>query len=369
MYDVAGLRDDPDQLSALRAAVDGAPPAGIRSAKIKLTARCNLRCSMCRFGRGWAPPELGEERFAEIVSELAALGCKKIHFSGGEVLVRNDLERLVARGSALGMKMTLTSNLTLLPKERVKALVRARPSSVSTSLDAAKRSLHDEIRGISGSFKRTVRSIERLVRERERRQRRVRIRINYTMMRQNYHEYPRLIELASRLGAVDVHAMPVDDGDLGSTLRLGRDDIRTYNTVVAPRVREARERARFPVDERNVYPFGRDPDEVTESAAGRYAASYYRTHPCYSPFLHVFVAWDGKVYLCCMTDGKIEPLGDLSTQSVSDVFHGEAFRSIRARMQRERLRECHRCDMVLDENRLLGRALRRLPSTPEGATS
>lgn len=358
MYDVASLRDDPEQLAALRAAVEGAPPVGIRSAKIKLTARCNLRCTMCRFGRGWAPPELPEERFAEIVNQLAALGCMKIHFSGGEVLVRNDLERLVARGSALGMKMTLTSNLTLLGKERVKALVRAKPSSVSTSLDAGSRGLHDEIRGIVGSFKRTVRAIERLVRERERRQRRVRIRINYTMMRQNFREYPRLVELAAGLGAIDVHAMPVDDGDLGSKLRLGRDDIRAYNAEVAPRVREARERVGFPVDERNLYPFGMDTHEVAESAAGRYAASFYRVHPCYSPYLHVFVAWDGKVYLCCMTDGKIEPLGDLSTESVADVFHGEAFANIRTRMLRERLRECHRCDMVLGENRLLSLALR-----------
>jgi MoaA/NifB/PqqE/SkfB family radical SAM enzyme len=358
MYDVAGLRDAPEELEALRAAVAGAPPVSVRSAKIKLTARCNLKCTMCRFGRGWAPPELPEERFTEIVSELAAFGCKKIHFSGGEVLVRDDLERLVAHGSRLGMKMTLTSNLTLLGKERVKALVRARPSSVSTSLDAAKRSLHDEIRGIPGSYKRTLRAIERVVRERERRQRRVRIRINYTMMRQNFREYPALVSLAHSVGAVDVHAMPVDDGDLGSTLRLGRDDIRAYNAEVAPRVHEARARAGFPVDERTVYPFGTDTEELSASAGGRYAATFYHSNPCYSPYLHLFVAWDGKVYLCCMTDGKIEPLGELATQSVREVFQGEAFASIRARMLRERLRECHRCDMVLAENRLLRLALR-----------
>ncbi len=364
MYDVREVCDQPLLLGPLRASVESAArPAYLRSAKIKLTARCNLRCTMCRFGRGWAPPELGEERFTEILDELRELGCRKVHFSGGEVMVRSDLERLVAHGSALGMKMTLTSNLTLLSKERARALVRAKPSSVSTSLDAAKRSLHDAIRGIPGSFKRTTRAVERLVRERERRNRRVRLRINYTMMQSNYREYPALVDLAYALGATEVNPMPVDDGEGASSLRLSTKDIARYNADVAPLVFERRERAGFSVEPRFLYPFGRTSREIHESSAGRYAGEFYRTHACYSPFLHVFVAWDGKVFLCCMTDGKIEPLGDLSIESVKDVFFGSRFAAVRSRMLQERLTECHRCDMVLEENRLLSGALGSSPST------
>jgi MoaA/NifB/PqqE/SkfB family radical SAM enzyme len=358
VYDIAGIVRTPGLIDPLRASVaHDLPPPYLRSAKIKLTARCNLKCTMCRFGRGWAPPELDEASFSRILEEMAALGCRKVHFSGGEPFVRADIERLVATASGLGMKATLTTNLTLLDKHRVRALIAARPSSVSTSLDAARPKLHDRIRGIEGSFRRTTRSLSALVRERERRGRRTRFRVNFTIMRQNYFEYPALVELAASLGACEVNAMPVDDGDGPSRLRLGLSEIRDYNAVVAPRVLEARVRAGFSLDARFVYPFGTHIDELRESARGRFGAGYYRAHLCYSPYLHLFVAWDGKVYLCCMTDEKIEPLGDLSRESVASVFSGERFQAIRAEMKRTRLVECHRCDMVLGENRALAAAL------------
>ncbi len=358
VYDVDSVIDEPLLLLPLQRAVhEGAPPLYLRSAKLKLTARCNLKCEMCRFGRGWAPPELDEATFARILDELAGFGCRKVHFSGGEVMVRSDFERLAARARSLGMKVTLTSNLTLLTKDRARALMRARPSSISTSLDAARPGLHDRIRGIPGSFRRTVRALERLGRERERRALRTALRVNFTMMRRNFREYPALVDLARELGAADVVPMPVDDGHGASTLRLSKRRIEEYAAEIAPRVLEARQRAGMSTAEHLVHPFGVTPAEHREAAAGRYAGGYYRKHACYAPWLHLFVAWDGKAYLCCMTDGKIEPLGDLSVQSVEQVFTGERFRDLRARMQRERLAECHRCDLFTTENRRLAAAL------------
>jgi len=364
VYDVPGLIRAPSLFGPLATAVAGdhAPPF-LRSAKLKLTARCNLRCSMCRFGRGWAPPELPAERFAEILEELAALGCRKVHFSGGEVMVRPELERLVASSARLGMKTTLTSNLTLLTKPRAKALMAAKPSSVSTSLDAANAKLHDRIRGVKGSFKRTLKALERLSNERERVGRRTRLRVNFTLMRSNFREYPELVALCAGLGVTEVHPMPVDDDDPSSPFRLSVADVREYEAEVAPQVLEARARAGMSLDARAIHPFGVTREEHVESVAGRYAGGFYRHHLCYSPWLHLFVAWDGKVFLCCMTDGKIDALGDLAAQSVAEVFHGEKLREVRQRMKRQRLDECHRCDMVLAENRLLGSSL-RLPLVP-----
>lgn len=359
VHDVDALLREPRALALVRQSVgEGAAPSFVRSAKLKLTARCNLRCEMCRFGRGWAPPELSEAIFSRILAELAEFGCRKVHFSGGEVLVRSDFERLASRARALGMKVTLTSNLTLLDKERARALMRARPSSISTSLDAARPGLHDRIRGIRGSFRRTVRALERLGRERERRGRKTALRINFTLMRRNFREYPALVALAHELGAADVVPMPVDDGDGPSTFRLSRRRIAEYEADVAPRVLEARQRAGMSTAEHLIHPFGVGRVQQREASAGRYAGGYFRQRPCYAPWLHLFVAWDGKVYLCCMTDGKIEPLGDLSVQSVREVFTGERYQTLRARMLVERLTECHRCDLFTVENRALDAVLR-----------
>lgn len=356
MYDVGSLLETPELLGPLRDAVrDQTDPPYLRSVKIKLTARCNLKCIMCRYGRGWAPPEVEEARWVELLPQLAALGCRKVHFSGGEVLVRPDFERLVGVAADVGLKVTMTSNLTLLTKDRAKALMRHKVSSVSTSLDGATAKTHEAVRGIPGSFKRTLKAMARIGREKERRGRRTRLRVNFVMMRQNYADYPALIRVAAEHGATDVVPMPVDSKR--DELRLSKQLIRRYNELIAPAVAELREHYGMPTEERLIYPFGRRSSAIKESVHGRYASDFYRTHACYAPFMHMFVAWDGKVYLCCMTNGRIDPLGDLSTQSVEEVFRGPAFAKIRAELMRTRLPACHACDMYLDENAALSQAL------------
>jgi MoaA/NifB/PqqE/SkfB family radical SAM enzyme len=251
------------------------------------------------------------------------------------------------------MKVTLTSNLTLLTRARAKALLRHKVRSISTSLDSSSPRLHDQIRGVRGSFKRTLRGME-LVRQ-QRRSDRTRLRVNFVIMRRNFREYPDVVRLAAQHGASDVVAMPVDTRR--SEVRLSKRLIREYNATVAPAVARARAAAGMSLDERCVYPFGRERGQLCEAAEGNYATGYYRSRPCYAPFLHLFVAWDGKVYPCCMTNGRVRPLGDLRAQSVGDVFGGDPYQRARAELLRERLPSCHACDMYLEENHALAQVL------------
>jgi len=361
MYDVSAIAREPLLLDPLRDAVAGEAPRYLRSAKIKLTARCNLRCVMCKYGRGWTPEELDGERFLGVLDELADLGCRKIHFSGGEVLVRPDFEALASRAARRGMKVTLTSNLTLLTKGRAKELMRSKISSISTSLDGSSAKLHEQIRGMPGSFKRTLQAMKYIARERERRGQRTRLRVNFVMMRQNYHCYPELIRVAHDAGATEVHPMPVD-AKTDASLRLSKRMIREYNQDIAPRVKAVREELGLATHGSFVYPFGREKLAVVESAKGRYAGGYYDQHLCYAPYLHLFIAWDGNVYLCCMTNGRIDSLGNVASTSVAEIFRGEGFRAIRRQMEQTRLKACHACDMFLEENRALEQALAVSPA-------
>jgi len=356
MYDVEQIAAEPLLLEPLRRAIaEDAPPAYLRSAKIKVTARCNLKCKMCRYGKGLSLPELPTERMLGILDELAGLGCRKVHFSGGEVFSRRDFEQLVGRAAERELKVTLTSNLTLLTKERAKALMRHRVRSISTSLDGARRKTHEAIRGVPGSFDKTLRALGYIARERERRRRKTRVRVNFTILRENFREYPGVIRLAGEHGASDVLPMPVDTKD--DALRLSKRLIREYEAEIAPEVAALRQRYGMPMGERYVHPFGVASEQLEEAKRGDYAGGFYREHLCYAPWTHVFIAWDGEVFLCCMTNGRIEPLGELAHQSVAEVFHGPRFAAIRAQMKRERLPSCHQCDMVLEENRALAAVL------------
>ena len=360
MYDVDRLVDEPLLFEPLRRAVEhGAPPTFLRSAKVKLTARCNLRCVMCRYGRGLSLPELEEARFSEVMDELAHLGCRKVHFSGGEVFARRDFERIAGRAAAAGMKVALTSNLTLVTKDRAKALMRSKINSISTSLDGATARTHERVRGMPGAFKKTLKAMEMLTRERERRGRRTRLRVNFVMMRSNFREYAEVVRIAGDCGATEVHPMPVDVGP-NSDLRLTKRLIREYNEMIAPRVHEVRRAMGMSTEASFVYPFGRTGLHVMESARGRYAGGYYRDHLCFAPYTHMFIAWDGHVYLCCMTNGRMDSLGNVASQSVEAIFRGERFAEVREGMKSARLPSCHACDMFLDENRRMDAALRNV---------
>ncbi len=358
MYDVDAIGAEPRLLEPLRASVrSGEAPGYLRSLKLKLTARCNLRCLMCRYGRGSAPEELSTARWRELLAEAAALGCRKVHLSGGEILVRADVDELVAEASARCMKVTLTSNLTLLTKERAKRLLSHPISGLSTSLDGARARTHDRMRGVPGSFRQTLKALALVARYGG--SGRPKLRVNFVMTRHNFREYPELVRLAAEHGAVDVVPMPVDSKR--ALLRLSKRLIREFNQEIAPRVLQERAAARMPLGDRQAYPFGHTKTEIALSSAGQYAVGYYRAHACYAPFLHAFVAWDGRVYPCCMTNGRISALGDLKTASLGEVFRGERFQALRRALLRERLPACDACDMWLEENRSLRAALERDP--------
>lgn len=151
--------------------------------------------------------------------------------------------------------------------------------------------------------------------------------------------------------------MPVDERGEDPEHRLTRRQIAEFNTYVAPVALQARERAGFGTADHLVWPFGRTERDEEHSARGRYARGYFEERTCYVPWLHLFVAWNGDVFLCCMARGKADPLGNVRRQSVAEIYDGEPYRRIRAQFLEEMPRVCRRCDMFTHENAQVEEAL------------
>jgi GTP 3',8-cyclase len=121
----------------------------MRDLRISVTDRCNFRCVYCMpkevFGRDYHFLERRELLTFEEIERLARTfvhyGVEKIRITGGEPLVRRDVERLVEKLSAIdGLDLTLTTNGSLLPQKAV-PLREAGLTRVTVSLD----SLDDEV--------------------------------------------------------------------------------------------------------------------------------------------------------------------------------------------------------------------------------
>lgn len=343
------LRSDARRASLARQVYAGENADCLRSLKLKILSNCNLRCEMCRY---WQMPkqQLSRDVIFSTLEHAAALGCVKVHLSGGEVSLHHDLVDAIRHGTQLGMRMNLTSNGVLMDKARARAWVEAGLRAASFSLDGTRAKTHDAIRGVPGAFKRTVRAIRLILRENDRLRGKLRVRVNTVMSAKNLFELPDLIELVGELGVVDVMPMPIDGK---RAPRPTIEQIERFNAEVAPRVAELRRRYDMPLDAGRLYPFGRTPAELALAVQGRYGFGHYDANRCYAPYYHAFVSHTGEVFACCMTRDRMRPLGNVREKSLTEIFQGAAYQSFRRGMNDARLSVCANCDQYLRENRLV----------------
>lgn len=113
--------------------------------RISLTDACNLKCVYCMPENGIkfnnANGALSSEELKKIINIFAQLGTKKLRFTGGEPLLRKDLDQLIKIAKKGGVeRIAITTNGILL-EEKLDVLVQAGLSEVNISLDtlSAKR--------------------------------------------------------------------------------------------------------------------------------------------------------------------------------------------------------------------------------------
>ncbi len=115
----------------------------LRDLRISVTDRCNFRCVYCMpkeiYNRGHRFLDRRElltfEEIARVAGVFAGAGVSKIRITGGEPLVRREVERLVEQLATLDVDLTLTTNGALLP-EKAQALAAAGLRRITVSLDS-----------------------------------------------------------------------------------------------------------------------------------------------------------------------------------------------------------------------------------------
>ena len=115
----------------------------VRDLRISVTDRCNFRCTYCMpksvFDRDYPflPRDalLSFEEIARAARLFVDHGVEKIRLTGGEPLLRRNIERLIEMLAPLGAELTLTTNGALLPT-KARALRSAGLNRVTVSLDS-----------------------------------------------------------------------------------------------------------------------------------------------------------------------------------------------------------------------------------------
>jgi len=127
---------------------------GITYLRVSVTEQCNLACVYCKPRTGSLeraePPAMSRNEVVNLVKVFTSLGIRKVRLTGGEPLLRRDLETIIAGLSPeVEGRVHLTTNGIHLAR-RARALRDAGLCGVNISLDAADRSTFERLTGKDG---------------------------------------------------------------------------------------------------------------------------------------------------------------------------------------------------------------------------
>ena len=141
----------------------------LQDLRISVTDRCNFRCPYCM------PAEIFHERYQFLAREelltfeeivrltalIAEMGAQKVRITGGEPLLRRDINRLIAMIAAIdGVEdLTMTTNAYLLP-QYAQSLRAAGLKRITVSLDSLDEAVFQAMNGVNARLERVLRGLD-----------------------------------------------------------------------------------------------------------------------------------------------------------------------------------------------------------------
>jgi radical SAM protein with 4Fe4S-binding SPASM domain len=137
---------------------------------LEVTQACSLDCIHCYSTEGGRLASLPLVTLEDLLRQMDELGVTALTLSGGEPTLHPDFPRILEKAAASRMGITLLTNATLLEErgllDQILYLAKEANGSLllGTAFDAVTEELHDRIRGVAGSHRRTRGALEYLTR-------------------------------------------------------------------------------------------------------------------------------------------------------------------------------------------------------------
>jgi MoaA/NifB/PqqE/SkfB family radical SAM enzyme len=324
------------------------------------TMRCNLHCEFCYVGdllniEGEWREELPLQTLKRAFPDQQGL---QVSLTGGEIFMRKDIlgvmEVFQSKGYVCGY---LTTNGTIIGPERASALAdlaaRGFIKHISVSIDGPGE-LHDKARGVKGTFERTAAGLRNLQQAARERHAPLRVSINTTVAHETLDALHEMVDVAEELGVDAIglnHLMFSTPEEVSETVRLtgapGPQAISTFVTsdpgVDGARVQAQVERLIERCRARGLR-FDMRPKVKPSIVQNYYTPGAPLEGRCLYPFLYARVSFSGKAYFCPFI--RVE-VGDLTTQTLEEVWTGERYVALRKKLIEEQLFPvCRRCCKV-----------------------
>ena len=159
-----------------------------------VTRRCNLKCVHCyaqakdiSFNN-----ELTTGEGKRLIDDLAGFGAPVLLFSGGEPMVRPDLAELAGYAVQKGMRAVISTNGTLITREKARILKEIGLSYVGISLDGME-AVNDRFRGVTGAYAKALEGIRNC------QEAGIKVGLRFTVNKANVTEIPKIFDLLEEM--------------------------------------------------------------------------------------------------------------------------------------------------------------------------
>ena len=201
-----------------------------------VTPVCNLACSHCYAAHSGNERVLDTAGAKRVVDGLAAYGVPVLLFSGGEPFARPDIFELAHYAKDRGLRVTFSTNGTLIDGEKADSLAELGTGYVGISIDGTEE-IHDRFRRCKGAYRASLAAIRRLL------ARGVKVGLRVTMTRDNAASIPRIFDMMREEGIPRIclyHLVYTGRGKEISSLDLSHSEARAALDAIVAEARKCR---------------------------------------------------------------------------------------------------------------------------------
>jgi MoaA/NifB/PqqE/SkfB family radical SAM enzyme len=297
---------------------------------LEVTNRCNLPCTTCPRTFEELEPEkdMSWDIFTAIVDQFTSVKRVVLHGVGEPMMVK-DLPRMVAYLKARGIYVLFNTNGTLLKVKKSRELIEAGLDELRVSLDAAEAGAYAKIRG-RDMFDAIVRNLKGfLALKHEMAVEHPSVSLWLTGLKETIEQLPAFIEVAHEIGVKEVHLQRLVYFTEGQG--MARPSSSLFESIDAAE-RDHLDRAKVRARELGVFFDASGASEPEESLARHVNGKPWSM--CRRPWSLMYLTAHGRALPCCIAPFSMHgydsfTLGDAKTQTLPEIWKGEAYRNFR----------------------------------------
>ncbi len=318
-----------------------------RSIYIEPTTRCNELCQQCprTLLSREEDRDLTFEQFCFIVDQFPVLERVVLH-GLGEPLLNKDLPRMIRHLKERGTYVLFNSNGILLNAARGQALIDAELDEYRLSMDGSTRETYARVRGVD-AFDKIWRNVHAfIIQQKEQNTSKPAVSLWFTAMRENLHELPGLVDLASEHGIREIYMQRLVYFEQG----LAASQQALFHRATPEEMKLIRHCEHI-CKERGITFKAAGAATPLESIARDFGERPWSG--CRRPYTLTYITSSGNVLSCCFAPfghksareyHEERVLGNIFEEPIEHIWHGEHYNAFRRAFESDRpAKHCAQC--------------------------